>query len=133
MLEELDFWRNSSVVMDSDRDQTGFAEGWPLLDELLGRLSTALGAAFAFFRFLSLIHFVTTIARAFVPLSARFLPSVVGYIPAATLKVKTVQRHELLQAPITVRAISQGRVREFLQGFGCLVAFYALILVNRHF
>jgi hypothetical protein len=125
-------------MMGSDRNQDGFDGGWASIDKLpwiLG-LSTALSTAFTRFRLLTPIHFVTAIARAFVrafvPLTARFLPGVVGYIPAATLKVKTVQRHKLLQPPITMRAISQRRIREFLQCFSCLVAFYALILVNRH-
>jgi len=102
-------------------------------DAMDSGLSGALGAAFARFRLATLIHFVTIIGRAFLRLNARVLPGVVGYIPTTTLKVKTVQRDKLLQAPITVRAISQGRVREFLQCFSCLVTSYALILINRHF
>jgi hypothetical protein len=127
------------IVIGSDINLDGFDGIGPSIEKLLWLLglSIALGAAFARFRLVTLIHFVTAIARAFVRafvrLTARFLPGVVGYIPTATLKVKTVQRHKLLQTPITVRAISQGRVRELLQRFSCLVAFYALILVNRHF
>jgi len=96
-------------------------------------LSTALGAAFARFRLATLILFITTIASASLRLTARFFSGVVGYIPAIALKVKTVQRNKLLQIPITVRTISQGRIREFLQCFSCLVTSYALILINRHF
>ena len=97
------------------------------------RLGGTLGAAFARFRLAAFILFITAIGRASVRLTARILPGVVGYIPATTLQVKTVQRYKLLQAPITVRAISQGRVREFLQCFSCLVTSYALILINRQF
>ena len=100
---------------------------------LSGTLGAALGAAFARLRLATFILFITAIGRASVRLTAGILPGVVGYIPATTLQVKTVQRYKLLQAPITVRAISQGRVREFLQCFSCLVTSYALILINRQF
>jgi hypothetical protein len=53
-------------------------------------LSGALGTAFARFRLATLILFVTTVARAFVSLNSMFFASIVGYIPATALEVKTV-------------------------------------------
>jgi len=70
--------------------------GFPGKDTIDLGLSTALGAALTRFRLAGLIHFVTTVGRALFHLIARFLPGVVSYIPATTLKVKTVQRHKLL-------------------------------------
>lgn len=69
-------------------------------------LTCTLGAAFAGFRLALRIHCVNTIARGFVPLAAGFPAGVVGHIPATTLKVKAVQRHEFFHVPLAVRAIS---------------------------
>jgi hypothetical protein len=69
--------------------------GIPRNDAIDLGLSGALGSAFALFRLANFIRFVTTVARAFLCLDARFFPGIVGYVPAIALKVKTVQRHEL--------------------------------------
>ena len=89
------------VLRWAQKSDSGEAPGNDPID--LG-LSGALGVAFALFRLANFIRFFTTVARAIVCLNAGFFPGIIGYVPATALKVKTVQRHKLLQLAFTVGA-----------------------------
>ncbi len=91
-----------------------------------------LGARITLFGLARLFLIGGTFARACGGLTASFLASIVSYIPASALKVKSVQRHQLFQSPFAVWTLCKRRIRELLQGFGYLMTFIALVLVNGH-
>jgi hypothetical protein len=92
----------------------------------------ALAAGVTLFRLASLLLFAAFFARALAWLIAGFLTSIVGYVPATALEMKTIDRHQPLQSAAAMGAVIQGWIREFLQGLSYLTASAAFIFVNRH-
>ena len=96
------------------------------------RTRGTIGAGFGLGGLVSFLLFGGFLARAPVLLTAGFLTGIVGYVPPATLEVKTVQRHQFFQSSIAVWTVAQRRIRELLQGFADLTAFVTLVLVDGH-
>jgi hypothetical protein len=63
-----------------------------MLLKLLG-FRGALAAGVTLFRIASLLLFATFFAGALARLIAGFLTSIVGYVPATALEMKTIDRH----------------------------------------
>jgi hypothetical protein len=99
--------------------------------KLLGFRGT-LAAGVTLFRLASLLLFSAFLAGALARLIAGFLTSIVGYVPATALEMKTIDRHQPLQSAAAMGAVMQRRIGEFLQGLSYLTASAAFIFVNRH-
>jgi hypothetical protein len=99
--------------------------------KLLGFRGT-LAAGVTLFRLASLLLFAAFLAGALARLIAGFLTSIVGYVPATALEMKTIDRHQPLQSAAAMRAVLERWIGEFLQGFCYLTTFTAFVFVNRH-